>query len=62
LGEEIKKANFAKLRRGEWPHQPPFGYKSVKGENGRAKHIPDPKTAPLVRQAFELFSTGNYSL
>ena len=62
LGEEIKKANFAKLRRGEWLHQPPFGYKSVKGENERAKHIPDPKTAPLVRQAFELFSTGNYSL
>jgi DNA invertase Pin-like site-specific DNA recombinase len=62
LGEEIKKANFAKLKRGEWPHKPPFGYKSVKGENGRVKHLPDPKAASLVRQAFELFSTGNYSL
>jgi len=62
LGEEIKKANFAKLKRGEWPHKPPFGYKSVKGENGRATHILDPKSASLVRQAFELFSTGNYSL
>jgi len=62
LGEEIKKANLAKLKRGEWPHKPPLGYKSVKGENGRVKHIPDPKLAPLVRQAFELFSTGNYSL
>jgi DNA invertase Pin-like site-specific DNA recombinase len=62
LGEEIKKANFAKLKKGEWPHKPPFGYKSLKGENSRVKHVPDPKTAPLVRQAFELFSTGNYSL
>jgi len=62
LGEEIKKANLAKLKRGEWPHKPPFGYKSVKGENGRVKHLPDPKSAPLVRQAYELFSTGNYSL
>lgn len=62
LGEEIKKANFAKLKRGEWPHKPPFGYKSVKGENGRVKHVPDPKSASFVRQSFELFSTGNYSL
>jgi len=62
LGEEIKKANTAKLKRGEWPHKPPLGYKSVKGENGRVKHLPDLKTAPLVRQAFELFSTGNHSL
>lgn len=62
LGEEIKKANLAKLKRGEWPHKPPIGYRSARGENWRVKHIPDPKTAPLVRQAFELFSTGNYSL
>jgi len=62
LGEEIKKANLAKLKRGEWPHKPPYGYKSVKGENGRVKHVPHEETAPLVRQAFELFSTGNYSL
>ena len=63
LGEEIKKANRAKLKRGEWPHKPPIGYRSVKGEgDSRVKHLPDPKTAPLVRQAFELFSTGNHSL
>ena len=62
LGEEIKKANLAKLRIGEWPHKPPIGYKSVKQEGKRVRHVPDPKTAPLVRQAFELFSTGNYSL
>ncbi|GFP40476.1 recombinase family protein [Candidatus Hakubella thermalkaliphila] len=62
LGEEIKKANLAKLKKGEWPHKPPLGYRSVKGSNGRVKHLPDPRTAPLVRQAFELFSSGNYSL
>ncbi len=62
LGEEIKKSNLAKLKKGEWPRKPPIGYKSVKGEDGRSKHIPDQKTVPLVRQAFELFSTGNYSL
>ena len=62
LGQEIKKANSAKLKKGEWPHKPPIGYKSIKGEEGRTKHVPDQETAPLVRQSFELFSTGNYSL
>jgi DNA invertase Pin-like site-specific DNA recombinase len=62
LGQEIRKAQFAKLKKGEWPQKPPVGYKSVKREDGRTNHVPDKKTAPLVRQAFELFSTGNYSL
>lgn len=62
LGEEIKKSNLAKLKKGEWPHRPPIGYRSVKREDGRTKHIPDSKSSSLVRQAFELFSTGNYSL
>jgi len=62
LGEEIKKAYSAKVKRGEWPHSPPIGYRSIKDEQGRAKHIPDDTLAPLVRQAFELYSTGHYSL
>ena len=62
LGEEIKKSNHTKLKRGEWPHKPPVGYRSVKGPEGRIKHVPDQNTASLVMQAFELFSTGNYSL
>jgi DNA invertase Pin-like site-specific DNA recombinase len=61
LGEEIKKSHQEKLRQGEWPHKPPLGYKGIKGENGRIKHVFDPEKAALVRQAFELFSTGNYS-
>jgi len=62
LGEEIKKSNMEKLRQGEWPHKPPLGYIGIKGENNRIKHIFDPNKAALVRQAFELFATGNYSL
>ena len=62
LGEEIKKSNLAKLKKGELPHGPPLGYKSIRGEENRPLHVPDEKTAPLVGQAFELYSTGNYSL
>jgi hypothetical protein len=53
---------MAKLQKGEWPHKPPVGYKSVIGASTRVEHVPDEIKAPLVRQAFELFSTGNYSL
>ena len=62
LGEEVKKSYHTKLKRGEWPHKPPVGYRSIKGQDGRAEHVSDQKTAYLVRQTFELFSTGNYSL
>jgi site-specific DNA recombinase len=62
LGDEIRKANLAKLKQGEWPHQAPVGYKAVKGPNNRVRHVPDEKTSPLIHQAFELFATGNYSL
>jgi DNA invertase Pin-like site-specific DNA recombinase len=62
LGEEIKKSHSAKLKVGEWPQRPPIGYKSVKGEKDRIKHIIDSEKASLIRQVFELFSTGTYSL
>lgn len=62
LGEEVKKGYATKLRRGEWPHKPPIGYRSVREEGKSVKHVADPLTSQLVRQAFELYSTGNYSL
>ena len=62
LGEEIRKAYRTKLARGEWPHKPPIGYTSVKGADGRTQHVPDEQTSLLVKQAFELFGTGSYSL
>ena len=31
LGDEIRKANAAKLKRGEWPHKPPVGYTERQG-------------------------------
>jgi DNA invertase Pin-like site-specific DNA recombinase len=62
LGEEIKKAASAKLQRGEWPVGPPLGYRSVRSEDKRVGHVEDAQTAPLVRQAFERYATGQHSL
>jgi site-specific DNA recombinase len=62
LGEEVKKGMTAKIQRGEWPHQPPYGYRLVKGENGRTVAQADPVLGALMRQAFELYASGYYSL
>src|SRR5712692_8125621 len=52
-----------KLLRGGWPHLPPCGYVSVKNPDGRGSHVEvHPRRGPMVTRAFDLYSTGNYSL
>ena len=62
LGEEVKKGMRIVIKRGGWPHLPPRGYRLETGENGRPRPVPDEITGPLVRQAFELYASGMYSL
>lgn len=50
-----------KARRGELIFCPPVGY--VIDDNGpRARAVPDPLLAPLVREALELYASGDYSI
>lgn len=52
----------AKIELGHWVHKPPLGYKSVpKAAKDEANLIPDEKRAPLIKKAFELYSTGSDS-
>lgn len=65
LSSEVKKGMLQKLKQGGWPHHAPLGYKNVKENiNGRevAVVVPDEDKAPLVKQAFKLYATGNYVL
>jgi site-specific DNA recombinase len=57
LSEEVKKGMRQKIERGEWPGPAPLGYRNVAG-----KIAIDPDTAPLIRRAFALYATGEYSL
>ncbi len=50
-----------KARKGELVFCPPVGYR-INIDGPRAKAEPDPVLAPLVRRAFELYATGEYSL
>jgi DNA invertase Pin-like site-specific DNA recombinase len=59
LREETRKGFYGRLKQGLYPIQAPIGYLDQGG--GRPK-IPDPERAPFIRQAFELYSTGRFSL
>lgn len=61
LSEEVKKGQKEKVAQGWLPTKPPLGYKTI-GDKGHKIHVPNEKTAPFVRKAFELYATGNYSL
>lgn len=59
LREETIKGFYGRLKQGILPLPAPIGYLN----NGAGKvKTPDPIMAPRVRQAFELYATGAYSL
>ena len=59
LKAEIHKGQVGQVKRGFYPWRAPIGYL----DNGKNKlKTPDPKGAPYVRIAFELYATGEYSL
>ena len=61
LSEEIKKGQKEKISQGWLPTKPPLGYQTV-GEKGHKIHVINEEKASFVREMFELYSTGNYSL
>lgn len=59
LREEVKKGLYGRLKQGLYPFWAPIGYL----DQGSAKpKIPDPLRALLIKTAFELYGTGEYSL
>jgi len=59
LSENIKRGHRAKLRKGIWPNFAPLGYSN----NPKTRAIDvDSEKAPLVKKAFELYATGEYTL
>lgn len=59
LREETIKGMKGRLKQGLYPFKAPIGYLDNGG--GQPKTI-DPLTAPMVREVFERYATGNYSL
>ena len=62
LSEEVRKGMTEKAAEGIWPTRAPLGYHNVLGPTGKKGIALDPQYAPLVRQVFEWYATGRYSL
>ena len=58
LSENVKRGIRQKLRNGVYPNKAPIGYLN---EPSKRSIEVDPKTARLVRKAFQLFATGKYT-
>lgn len=59
LREEVIKGMQEKARGGDFPVGAPAGYLNDRNER---KIVLDPERAPIIRKAFELYATGQYSL
>jgi site-specific DNA recombinase len=59
LRDEVRKGFYGRLKQGFYPLPAPRGY--IDCGKAKAKEI-HPVDGPLVRQAFELYATGNFSI
>ena len=62
LSDNVKRKFEQMLRTGKWIGQPRLGYQTIEDNNGDRHFVLDPKVAPLVRRAFELYASGKYSV
>ena len=68
LKSEIKKGMDERQELGFWNYKAPLGYKNVrpegetKADRGKATVEIDPQSAPFVKEAFELYASGNYAV
>lgn len=58
LRQETRKGFYGRLKQGLYPIRAPIGYRDM--GKGKAKE-PDPIMAPLVRDSFELYASGQYN-
>jgi len=61
-GRRTRDALMQKFREGWQPTPPPIGYCSVGGDRERKTCEPDVYEAPIIKELFEMYATGNYSI
>ncbi len=59
LSENVKRGNRTKLEKGQWPNKAPLGYTNDKNTKNL---VLNPTEAKHIKKAFELYSTGSYSV
>lgn len=62
ISDNVKRANEQKLRKGELPGKPPYGYKNITTADDKSDIIVDEYASGIVKKAYELYATGTYSM
>jgi len=65
LASEVRKGMGQKAKMGGYPHKAPLGYLNIRepiGGRQVAHIVPDPERAPLVKAAFDLYATGEWTV
>jgi site-specific DNA recombinase len=58
---KTKKGLQEKFDSGWWPGWAPIGYKNKKKKSGQGIIVPDPERWHLIKKAFKMYLSGNYS-
>lgn len=59
--DAVNSASFM-LKNGQWPVKAPYGYKNISLDGKNKDIVPDPVASGIVKQMYELYGTGAYSL
>ena len=68
ISEKTKSALLEKVKEGWFPGVAPIGYINIDNKNPKANEISkriitiDPERAPLIKEMFSLYATGNFSV
>lgn len=62
ISDNVKRAMEQKLRKGEWLSKAPFGYKNITNEDGNTDIVVDEFASVIVKDAFQLYATGGFSM
>ena len=62
LSENTKRGLMQKRRQGEFTSKATIGYRNTIDENGKKTVVIDKVEGPVIKKAFEMYATGNYSI
>ncbi len=62
LAEEVKKGFAEAIRRGHFPHRPPYGYRHYRSNGHTSEIVVDETRASTVRLIYELYASRQHSL
>lgn len=62
ISDNVKRSIEHKLKNGEYPGKAPYGYRNKPREDGKNSIFQEPLEAKIVKQIYEWYATGSYSM